>query len=133
MISHDSSDYPHQLSLVYRVNEDVDHYNKCMLNKLASVTRKYEIKANDAFKGQTKHRDLSSLSTKRAETGVLKIACGGRVMLTTNVDVLNSNNDVTTVLVKFDDERIGVKAVNLVNIVHGILMLYLLPKLKLYF
>ncbi len=64
--------------------------------------------------------DMSTLSTKRTETGgllgVLKIACGARVMLTTNVDVSDGlvngargevvhivrNNEVATVLVKFD-------------------------------
>ena len=46
---------------------------------------------SDAITGQTTHINLASLSSKRAETGglhgVLKIACGARVMLTTNVDV----------------------------------------------
>ena len=50
-------------------------------------------KLSDAVTGQTKHIDLASLSGKRTETGglhgVLKIACGARVMLTTNVDVLD--------------------------------------------
>ncbi len=54
---------------------------------------------------------------------MLKIACGARVMLTTNVDVsdglargevvhivTNRNNEVATVLVKFDNEQVGVKA-----------------------
>ena len=99
-----------------------------MLSKL--MTTRYAIKASDAITGQTKHINLASLSSKRAETGglhgVLKIACGARVMLTTNVDVsdglvngargeivhivTNSNNDVTTVLVKFDNKQVGVKA-----------------------
>ena len=56
---------------------------------------------------------------------MLKLAVGARVMLTTNVDVsdgldgargqvvhvvTNSNNDVTTVLVKFDNSLVGSKA-----------------------
>jgi len=84
-------------------------------------------RASDAVTGRTKHTDLASLSGKRTETGglhgVLKIACGARVMLTTNVDVLdglangargeiatNSNNEITSVLVKFDNEQVGAKA-----------------------
>ena len=74
---------------VYRLNEDVDQSNEYMLSKL--MTTKYAIKANDAITGQTKHINLASLSSKRAEIGglhgVLKIACSARVMLTTNVDV----------------------------------------------
>ena len=60
-----------------------------MLNKLPSANTRYEIKAKDAMTGQTKHIDMSTLSTNRTETeglhGVLKIACGARVMLTTNI------------------------------------------------
>ena len=81
--------YPHQALHVCRLNEDVDQRNEYMLSKL--MTTKYAIKAGDAIIGQTKHVNLASLSSKIAETGglhgVLKIACGARVMLTTNVDV----------------------------------------------
>lgn len=125
-----SPSYPTEALHVYRLNADVDERNNYMLSKLAMVIRTYEIKAKDALTGQTKHIDLASLSSKRTETGglhgVLKIACGARVMLTTNVDVqdglvngargeiahivTNANNDVTTVLVKFDNEKVGIKA-----------------------
>ena len=45
--------------------------------------------------------------------------------------VTNSNSEVTNVLVKFDNEQVGVKAyVNLVNIVQCTLMLCLCPKLR---
>ena len=62
-----------------------------MLTKLTCTTHRYEVKASDAITGQTKHIDLASLSSKRTKTSglhdILKIACGARVMLTTNVDV----------------------------------------------
>ena len=51
----------------------------------------YAIRACDAVAGQTRHVDLSRLSDKRSETGglqgVLNLAIGAHVMLTTNVDV----------------------------------------------
>ena len=61
-----------------------------MLNSLAPEDQLYAIRASDAVAGQTRHVDLSRLSDKRSETGglhgVLKLAIGARVMLTTNVD-----------------------------------------------
>ena len=66
---------------------------------------------------------MSTLSTKRTETG--GIACGARVMLTTNVDVsdgllngakgeivhfvTSNSNEVTHVLAKFDNEQVGMQ------------------------
>ena len=80
--------YPSEALHVYRLNADVDERNQ---NQLSPSITRYQIKA---MTGQTKHIDMSSLSTKRTETGglhglhgVLKIACDARVMLTTNVDV----------------------------------------------
>ena len=130
VVTADSPGYPTEVLHVYRLNADVDERNEYMLSQLANTSRTYEIKAKDAMTGQTKHLDLASLSSKRTETGgvhgMLKIACGARVMLTTNVDVsdglvngargeiahivTNTNNDVTTVLVKFDNEQVGIKA-----------------------
>jgi len=93
LVSPDSLDYPSEALHVYRLNADVDERNEHMLSKLDSSTRRYEVKASDADRGQTKHIDLASLSGKRKETGgshgILKIACDARVMLTTNVDVLD--------------------------------------------
>lgn len=79
--------------IVYRLNADVDERKEHMLSMLDSATGRHEVKASDAVTGQTKRIDLASLSGKRKETGglhgILKIACGARVMLTTNVDVLD--------------------------------------------
>ena len=130
VITPDSPDYPSEALHVYKLNADVDEHNEHMLNQLPPTSTQYEIKAKDAMTGPTKHVDMSTLSTKRTETGglhgMLKIACGARVMLTTNVDVsdglvngargeivhivTNSNNEVTSVLVKFDNEQVGVAA-----------------------
>ena len=127
VVSPDSPDYPSEALHVYKLNADVDEHNNHMLRRIPSTVRRYAVKASDAVTGQTKHIDLASLSSKRTETGglhsVLNIAVGARVMLTTNVSVsdglvngargevvhivTNDNNDVTTVLVKFDCEKVG--------------------------
>ena len=84
-----------------------------------------------AIAGQTTHIDLQSLSENRNETGglhgTLKLAIGARVMLVANIDVsdgivngargevvhivTNDNSIVTNVLVKFDNEQVGIKAI----------------------
>ena len=123
-------DYPHNVLHVYRLNTDVDSRNSFMLNSLAPEDQQYVIEASDAVAGQTRHIDFSRLSNKRSETGglhgVLKLAIGAHVMLTTNVDVADGlvngargevvhvvSNDVKVVkvLVKFDHPDVGLKAV----------------------
>ena len=131
VITADMPNYPTHALHVYCRNKDVDLRNSFMLNNLASEREQYTIKASDAVAGQTTHIDLSTLSDKRSETGglhgVLKLAIGACVMLTTNVDVSDglvngargevvhivSNNDhmVTSVLVKFDNQQVGIKAI----------------------
>ncbi len=66
-----------------------------MLNSLASEHNQYSIEAMDNVSGQSRHIQLPKLSySKRSETvglhGILKIAIGARVMLTSNVDVSSS-------------------------------------------
>ena len=130
-IAADTANYPSQALHVYRLNADVDKRNSFMLNELAPQSAQYTIKACDSIAGQTSHISLSSLSDKRSETGglhsTLKLAIGARVMLTANVDVsdglvngargevvhvvTNNSDDVTSVLVKFDNSRVGLKSI----------------------
>lgn len=130
-ITSDATNYPNDALHVYRLNVDVDSRNTVMLNSLAPQCEQYSIKASDAMAGQTAHIELSTLPNKRQQTGglhsVLKLAIGARVMLTTNVDVsdglvngargevvhvvTNNDNNVTTVLVKFDNMHVGLRAI----------------------
>ena len=121
-IPSDAVNYPTQTLHVYRLNVDVDSRNALMLGNLAPHSSQYTIKARDARAGPT------TLSDKRSETGglhgILKLAIGARVMLTTNVDVsdglvngdvvhvvTNSDDEVTYVLVKFDNSTVGCKSI----------------------
>ena len=130
-IAADAMHYPVQALHVYRLNADVDIRNTHMLNNLAPQSAQFAIKAIDIVAGQTSHISLSTLSDKRSETGglhgTLKLAIGARVMLTANVDVsdglvngargevvhvvTNNNSEVTNVLVKFDNNKVGIKSI----------------------
>ena len=120
-----AANYPTQALHVYRLNADVDTRNTLMLNNLAPQSSQYTVKAIDSVAGQTSH---ISLSDKRSETGglhsTLKLAIGAHVMLTAVSDglvngargevvlvVTNNNKEVTSILTKFDNNRVGVKSV----------------------
>ena len=124
-----SPDYPVDALHVYRLNKDVDERNDEMLNKLASNDQQFIIKACDSTSGR--HIDLSNVSDKRSDTGnlptLLKLAIGARVMLTVNVDVsdglvngargevvhvvISNERNVIKILVKFDNQTVGLKAI----------------------
>ena len=112
---------------MYHLNVDVDSRNKVLLNCLSPQCEQYSIKASDALAGHAAHTELSTLSSKRQETGGLhSVAIGACVMLPTNVDVAdglvdgargkvvhvvtNNHNKVITVLVEFDNDHVGLKA-----------------------
>ena len=131
VISIDHPQYPVNALHVYRLNVDVDARNSLMLDSIASVNTQCTIHARDSVAGQTRHIDLTKLSDKRSETGglhsVLKIAVGARVMLTANVDVsdglvngaigtivhivTNDNDNVTHVIVEFDNSNVGLQCI----------------------
>ena len=130
VITADMPNYPTHVLHVYRLNEYANDRNKLMLNSLAPECEQYTIKSSDAIAGQTTHIDLGSLSQRRNETGglhgTLKLAIGARIMLVANIDVsdglvngarevvhivTNDNHMVTSVLVKFDNQQVGIKAI----------------------
>ena len=131
VITADSANYPTHVLHVYRLNDYANDQNRLMLNSLAPQCEQYTIKASDAIAGQTTHIDLQSLSENRNETGglhgTLKLAIGARVMLVANIDVsdglvngargevvhivTNANSMVINVLVKFDNQQVGIKAI----------------------
>ena len=98
---------------------------------LAPEYDQYTIKARDAAAGQTTHIDLANQPENRNQTGglhgTIKLAIGAHVMLVANIDVsdglvngargevvyivTNTNHTVTSVLVKFDNQQVGIKAI----------------------
>ena len=131
VITADNANYPTHVLHVYRLNDFANDRNRLMLNSLAPQCEQYTIKASYAIAGQTTHIDLQSLSENRNETGglhgTLKLAIGACVMLVTHIDVsdglvnrargevvhivTSDSSIVTNVLVKFDNQQVGIKAI----------------------
>ena len=127
VISKQDQLYPADVLHVFKTNKEVDEHNSDHMLKLA--TEKFNIKAIDKKKDlKTGQLDVQ-ISSKASDTGglreVVSVAVGARVMVTVNIDVadglsngvvgtvtgiVRNNQDVQTVLVKFDSNRVGQKA-----------------------
>ena len=129
-ITDDDPEYPSQSLHVYSRNADVDIQNTKMLNQLTSEDQQVAIKAIDQAKDT--HTSLLDVTmhTSEANTGglvgVLCLAVGAKVMLVVNIDVsdglvngalgsvrgiITTGSQVTTILVKFNSDRVGVAAI----------------------
>ena len=114
---------------VYGTNHQTDQYNSTMLQKL--TTFKHIIKSSDIAKDRNTHQvEVSLEGKKRTDTGglpgTLTVAENAFVRLTSNIDVAdglangirgiirsivtNDQGCVTTILVQFDDKKVGQKA-----------------------
>ena len=114
---------------VYGTNQQTDQYNFIMLQKL--TTCKHIIKSSDIRKDwNTCQVELSLEGKKRTDTGgllgTLTVAENAFVRLTSNIDVadglangvrgiinnivMNDQQCVTAILVRFDDKHVGAKA-----------------------
>ena len=126
VIKDTSEDYPSYSLHVYTMWKNVNKYNAEMMEKLNGP--KYTIKSidskvdkNSGLKVEFSHRasDTGGLSSE------IQIAVGCRIMLTYNVDVSDGlvngatgtvvhicfiENNVTAILVNFDNETVGKKA-----------------------
>ncbi len=125
-ITDDDPDYPSQSLHVYSRNADVDVQNTKMLNQLTPEDQQVAIRAID--KAKDTHTSLIDVTmpTSKANTGgligVLHVAVGAKVMFVVNIDVsdglvngalgtvsglITTENQVTTILVKFSSDRVG--------------------------
>ena len=114
---------------VYGTNHQTDQYNSTMLHKL--TTFKHIIKSSDITKDRNTHQvEVSLEGKKRTDTGglpgTLTVAENAFVRLTSYIDVAdglangtrgiiksivtNDQGCVTTILVQFDDKKVGQKA-----------------------
>ena len=114
---------------VYGTNHQTDQYNSTMLQKL--TTFKHIIKSSDITKDRNTHQvEVSLEGKKRTDTGglsgTLTVAENAFVRWTSNIDVAdglangirditksivtNNQGCVTTILVQFDDKKVGEKA-----------------------
>ena len=129
-ITDDDPEYPSQALHVYSRHANVDIQNTKMLNQLAPEDQQVAIKAIDQAKDT--HTSLLDVTmpTSKANTGglvgVLRLAVGAKVMLVVNIDVsdglvngalgtvrgiISTESQVTTILVKFNSDRVGVAAI----------------------
>ena len=127
VISKQDVNYPSQALHVFKTNKEVDLHNTEHLGKL--TTQVFDIKAIDQKKDVHTGIIDVNISTKPSDTGglreVVSIAVGARVMVTVNIDVSDglangvcgtvvgiehSRNQVHTIMVEFDSDRVGKKA-----------------------
>ena len=121
--------YPHDALHIFGFNADVDAHNQRKLNEIANQDEQVQICASDDQYDSTGAIDVSKLpaSRSRTQTGgletVLLLSVYARVMMTVNVDtsdglvngvmgevkaiLKNDRGVVHTVLVKFDDVKVG--------------------------
>ena len=127
VVSRSDPEYPADAMHVFRTNQQVDSHNK---NRLAQLnTHVFKIKAIDKKKDVKTGMVDVQISTKPSDTGGLReevsVAVGARVMITVNIDVSDglangvcgtvtdidhTDDNVHVILVKFDSERVGIKA-----------------------
>ena len=128
-ITQSDASYPHDSLHIFGFNADVDAHNLRKLNEIANEDEQVRICASDDKYDSTGAIDVSKLpaSRSRTQTGgletVLCLSVNSRVMMTVNVDTSDGlvngvmgevkailkydKNVVHTVLVKFDDVKVG--------------------------
>ena len=128
VISKSDPSYPSNALHVFKTNKEVDQHNTEHLTTIE--TRVFDVHAIDQKKDvQTGLVDVA-ISSKPSNTGglreVVSVAVGARVMVTVNVDVSDglangvcgtvvhidhTDNEVHTILVEFDSDRVGKQAI----------------------
>ena len=125
-INPEMKNYPMDVLHVFSTHKLVNKHNQQMLDKIDE--RIYAIQAIDSKKDRNSGITIE-FPEKSSETGgletQLKVAVGCRVMLTYNIDVSDGlsngatgtvshiillGNTVITILVEFDDPKVGIKA-----------------------
>ena len=125
-INPEMKNYPLDVLHVFSTHKLVNKHNQQMLDKIDE--RIYAIQAIDSKKDRNSGINIE-FPEKSSETGgletQLKVAVGCRVMLTYNIDVSDGlsngttgtvshiillGNTVITILVEFDDPKVGIKA-----------------------
>ena len=124
----DENNYPSEALHVFATNSKTDDYNNYKLNDLPGPH--YTVTATDSKTDQQTGQITVSMPKKASETGGLKeslvLAIGARVMLTSNLDIVDglvngargeiadfefyADGNVKTVFVKFDNCKVGRRA-----------------------